>query len=383
MSIKSLIRKLRRTTIIIRVEAMTSREREVIDLTGPSRDPSADPKLAPSPVIAKSQQDRSERESSATLSPTREATPTLSELYANGAEAELPGSSATSKGKGPRRSPSPDTSSRTRSEATSGSSSGIAWAGPSNSSSTSIPQPTSPKRTRSVTPVDTKPRNKAPSPPKRNPDPANVIVIKDEPRDSNVYKFRRPSTPPMLKKEEDSSGSDDEGPNNDNDDPIQISPFKKCRSSPDIDLFAIPIASSFQRSSSPSPPSPGGPFRHPDFPRRPPLKCPTRKHDPVVIEEEPSKTIRNLDRRYFKCRDCPGYGGFICWADTRGIRPDNPRCWCGHAAREDITGDNSRQPDTLWYKCATDTCKYRRYDWDDPLTADEVNRYCGQEVYPM
>lgn len=90
-----------------------------------------------------------------------------------------------------------------------------------------------------------------------------------------------------------------------------------------------------------------------------------------------------MGREYYRCAACPGFGGFICWADGRGIRPDNPRCDCGYAAREDITGGSSKQPDTLWYKCATNACGFRRYDWDDPLAPEEVNARCEREVYRL
>lgn len=90
-----------------------------------------------------------------------------------------------------------------------------------------------------------------------------------------------------------------------------------------------------------------------------------------------------MGREYYRCAACPGFGGFICWADGRGIWPDNPRCDCGYAAREDITGGSSKQPDTLWYKCATNACGFRRYDWDDPLAPEEVNARCEREVYRL
>ncbi|KAI2616519.1 hypothetical protein GGR54DRAFT_641540 [Hypoxylon sp. NC1633] len=377
ISIKNLIRKLRRTTIIIRVEPMASREREVVDLTVPSREPSVSPATETSYTMALSEKDGSERERSRTLSP---------EIQVN-AHVEPPASPAVSKGKGPRRSPSPGVPSRGIPRAAISQSSGIGSTGEgsrsssgsgsgSGSNSTGITQPTTPKRNRSNNSNQSSIKRQTPE----------VIVIKDEPCNDGPVFRRRPATPPSVKKEEEVDSDNDD----DDDDVIQISPFKRCRSTPEIDLFKIPVASPFERSWSPSPPSPSAhrhppagpqPFYHPDFPTRPALRCPNRKRDHVTIESDFSGSIRNQDREYFKCRDCPGFGGFICWADTRGIHPDNPRCWCGHPAREDLTGDSSKQPDTLWYKCATDACKFRRYDWDDPLSPQEVNQFCGRQVY--
>ncbi|KAI2622982.1 hypothetical protein GGS26DRAFT_593832 [Hypomontagnella submonticulosa] len=361
MGIKSLIRKIFRAT----VTAVMCGEREVIDLTVASREPSVE--IIPAPMSAKSAGGRSP---SRTLSPL-----TKSELPATRRQvkiSKLTGGPASYKGKGPRRSPPPVMMSRGKVEEVAGSS---RTATAEARSRTVSERPATPERNGSTTTASSgrssiKKRSTPPSSSRRGLESRSPIVIKEEDdSDSN------PPTP--IKKYEDSDSDHDE---------IEISPAVKRYASPGfgVDLSRIP----FQRSSSPSPMSRAGhpgpaPVYHPDFPTRPPLKCPMRNTAHNVIQIDLSKQIRSLDRQYYKCADCPKYGAFICWADADGVKRDNPRCKCGYPSREDITGDNSQQPDTLWYKCATDACKFRRFDWDDPLTPEQVNQYCGRDVYPM
>ncbi|KAI1107628.1 hypothetical protein F4804DRAFT_105288 [Jackrogersella minutella] len=365
MSIKKLIRKLFRATIIIRVETMTAREHEIIDLTKPSREPSAEPVMASPSATLGADERRSEREISRTLSPSREATPEMDD----GAIQELPGPPAIFKGKGPCRSPSPVTVSTSRVEVEVSEISGGATTATTTEASRST---TSITASSSTTPErESKPASGSPSKRKRYFE-SREAAVKEEPIDYD----NRPSSPvvyPSLIKSED---SDDEG-----DDKFEFSP-KKQRGSPDFDLSPIP----FYRSSTPSPPAP---FHHPEFPDRPALRCPKREQDHQVIEMETSTSSRNLDRLYYRCRDCPGFGSFICWADCRLAWAEGrnrgrwPRCWCGHPAREDITSERATYPDTLWYKCATDACRFRRYNSHDPLTNAEVNRYSGVQVYQL
>ncbi|OTB06572.1 hypothetical protein M426DRAFT_318963 [Hypoxylon sp. CI-4A] len=344
-------------TIIIRVETVSSREREVIDLTVPSRE--ASPTSGPFPPAKYG----SERDASRTLSPERElpADPKTT--------VELPERPTTPVNKESCRSPSPSIVSTSRVE--------VELISPPGgtieaySSTTTISElPTTPKRedrAAAVAGYNSYPQSQR----KRRHNSPEIIIIKDEPREYDS----RPTTP--IKDEYPSSSNIAKANNDDDNDVIEFTP-KKPKGSPETNLSSIPI----YRSFTPSPLPPPGPIHHhPDFPERPALRCPTRKPGHVVIERESSTSTRNLDREYFRCRDCPGYGGFICWADSRGIRPDNPRCRCGHPSREDITGDASQRPDTRWYKCATDACRFRRYDWDDPLSPEEVNRYCGRQVY--
>ncbi|KAI0387346.1 hypothetical protein F5Y04DRAFT_3008 [Hypomontagnella monticulosa] len=352
-------------TITIRVETAMGREREVVDLTVASREQSVE--IIPPPMSDKFGGGRS---------PSRTLSPELPATERQEVISELSGRPASYKGKGSRRSPSPVMLFRGKVEETVGSSRTVTAEA---SSRTVSEHPTTPKRNRSTATASSsrsriKKRSPSPSPApsRRGLQSRTVIVIKDEPvSDSD-------SPPPTPIKKVEDSDSESDG--------IEISPAIKRYASPGfgVDLSVIP----FQRSSSPSPmsragrPGPGpGPGPHPDFPTRPPLKCPKKNPEHKTIETAVSGSIRNLDRTYYKCKDCPNYGAFICWADTKGIFGDNPRCNCGYLSRQDITGESSRQPDTLWYKCATNACGFRRYDWDDPLTAEEVNQYCGQRVY--
>lgn len=210
---------------------------------------------------------------------------------------------------------------------------------------------------------------------------------------------------PVVKKEEPGYISDDEvaawnTPHrrgrgrhihdaDDDDDVIEISPLKRRRSE-DPDFFEIPPPRpppffarrlSRSRSCSPSPLPPPSPVHHPSFPTRPALRCPHRAagHADVVCEAAGSGS-RNRGREYFRCGTCRA---FICWADDVGVQADNPRCECGFPARRDLTGEASLKPDTPWFKCATDACAFRRFDWDDPLSPEEVNVFFGRRVYSL
>ncbi|KAI1209509.1 uncharacterized protein F4807DRAFT_460723 [Annulohypoxylon truncatum] len=382
MSIKTLIRKLFRATIIIRVETMAAKEREVIDLTVPSRETSVQPVSGPKSSSTTLGTDRCERESSRTLS--RETTPApLGELSGEREIQELDGPPAIFKGKEiRRRSPSPAIVSRSRVEvevvSPSRSRTTVAEAG--NSTSVSELSATA-ERGRRPAPTATNgnsSNNNSPTQRKRRYDsPEITVIVKEESGD-----YDAPSSPideyPRFIKADDS----------DDDDKFVISPKKQRGCTPEFDLSPIP----FYRSSTPSPSPLPVPFHHPEYPDRPALCCPKKNPVHRVIEREVSTSGRNLDRLYYKCRDCPGYGSFICWADSRltwaagrtGLTPKDrlwPRCWCGHPAREDVTGEMAKYPNTLWYKCATDACKFRRYDSDDPLSPEEINQYSGNQVY--
>ncbi|RYP89255.1 hypothetical protein DL770_004474 [Monosporascus sp. CRB-9-2] len=206
-------------------------------------------------------------------------------------------------------------------------------------------------------------------------------AVKEEPGEDDDRLVR---TPRWDARNRSSPVKCEEGDDSD-DDVIEISPFKRPRRPRDQEAApALTYLGAFRRrSDSPSPLPPPDPLHHPDFPDRPALKCPRAQRGHADIVCEPSKSRRNEGRQYYWCLACGPGAGFICWADSRGVRPDNPRCDCGHASREDITGLHSRQPDTVWYKCATDACRFRRYEWDDPLTPEEVNAYCGREVYRL
>ncbi|KAI2472133.1 hypothetical protein F4781DRAFT_30497 [Annulohypoxylon bovei var. microspora] len=380
MSIKTLIRKIFRATIIIRVETMAAKEHEIIDLTVPSREPSAQPDQGPksSSTTLGTDRDGFSRESSRTVS--REATPAPEELSGEREIQELPGPPAIFKGKEVRRSPSPAiVSSRVEVEVISPSRSTATVAEASNSTSVSELSATA-ERGRNPAATNNNSNNNSPTPRKRRyHSPEITVIVKKEPGDyDDVPSSPIDEYPRFIKADDD-----------DDDDKFEFSP-KKRRGSSEFDLSPIP----FYRSSTPSPFPLPVPFHHPEFPDRPALRCPNKKRDHKVIESERSTSSRNMDRMYYRCRDCPGFGSFICWADSRltwaagrtGVTPKDglwPRCWCGHAAREDVTGDRASRPNTLWYKCATDACRFRRYDSDDPLTPDEINQYSGKRVYQL
>ncbi|RYP74831.1 hypothetical protein DL771_002752 [Monosporascus sp. 5C6A] len=206
-------------------------------------------------------------------------------------------------------------------------------------------------------------------------------VVKGEPGDDNGGPAR---TPPRDARNRGSPVKYEEDDDSD-DDVVEISPFKRPRGRTDQGAAPVPayLGAFRRRSDSPSPLPRPGPLHHADFPDRPALRCPRAVWGHAGVVCELSKSRRNAGREYYRCFACGPDDGFICWADTRGVHPDNPRCDCGHASREDITGLRSRQPDTVWYKCATDACGFRSYKWDAPLNPEEVNAYCGREVYPL
>ncbi|RYP66602.1 hypothetical protein DL769_006009 [Monosporascus sp. CRB-8-3] len=210
-------------------------------------------------------------------------------------------------------------------------------------------------------------------------------VIKKEPGDDNDGLVRTPRWDAHNRSSPVKCEEDDNSDDNDDDDVVEISPFKRPRGPRGQGSVPAPayLGAFRRRSASPSPLPPPDPLHHPDFPDRPALKCPRARRGHADVVCEASRSRRNAGREYYRCLACGPDDGFICWADGRGVRPDNPRCDCGHASREDITGFRSRQPDTVWYKCATDACGFRRYEWDDPLTPEEVNAYCGREVYRL
>ncbi|KAI0151991.1 hypothetical protein F4776DRAFT_8858 [Hypoxylon sp. NC0597] len=359
------------TTIIIRVETMSTREREVVDLTVPSREPSVESELASSITLIEIEADGRERERSKTLSLPRAVTPDLDDHPAE-ATAELPAPSATLKDKEPCRSPSPAVVSRSRIE--------IEIVGPSrvttrtseaSSSITVTELPTTPERAAAAGNID----NGSLSPRERRlGSPGLRDIVRDEPGD---YDNRPPSPidnyPSILRNEDEDDDEDD--------DELVSSP----KSSPDIDLSLIP-----------SPRPSRAPVYHPDFPDRPALCCPNLIPEHLFVDRKLSKSYRNEGREYFMCAECAdhsGFGGFICWADSRlawaegrnGKYPNQPgwpRCECGEPARENIASDEAwKNPNKLFYKCATNACRFWELDSHDQLSYEEIDMYVRSQVY--
>ncbi|KAI1386894.1 uncharacterized protein F4822DRAFT_431760 [Hypoxylon trugodes] len=363
MSIKSLIRKVFRITI--HIETMAAREHEVIE------------PMAPLSIKAEVEPDGDAHLTSSIPSPPREATP------------ELPGAPAEQSGAEPSRSPSPVVVVKSEVEvevASSGETTVVAEVSSSNTIVSELPA--SPKREPTISPAPVP--SPAPavaainivnsSPRKRRYDELEV-VIKEEPLDDDS----RPPTPSL---DEYPSSHTIIKEDEDEEDEIEFSP-KKQRSSLDIDLSSIPprpalskLQNLRERMQLAKQQQSENSVWHKDFPDRRPLRCPHSKHKPPNIITAVSKTLRSFGRTYYKCDDCGTYNSFICWADSKGIFEDNPRCNCGYPSREDLTGDTSARPNLIWYKCATDFCKFT-YWTTDPLTPEEVNEYCGRINYDV
>jgi hypothetical protein len=70
----------------------------------------------------------------------------------------------------------------------------------------------------------------------------------------------------------------------------------------------------------------------------------------------------NALRPYYVCQPCDT---FFTWADKRGIKPGNPRCWCRVPSREDKVGEDPRgekilRPGTPFWACWQRRCNFFR-----------------------
>jgi hypothetical protein len=74
----------------------------------------------------------------------------------------------------------------------------------------------------------------------------------------------------------------------------------------------------------------------------------------------------NGGRPWYRCSDCHT---FVCFADTRGIHPNNPRCDCPQRplSRAQVVGEGNGQeiPRAVRFKCATGRCWFFKYKEDD------------------
>ena len=92
-------------------------------------------------------------------------------------------------------------------------------------------------------------------------------------------------------------------------------------------------------------------------------RCNTAANLHVV---SPDNWNGNGDRPMYRCDDC---NQFICFADTRGIHPENPRCECSDEplSRAQVAGDTEQQenPRAVYYTCVTKECSFLEYKTDD------------------
>jgi len=100
--------------------------------------------------------------------------------------------------------------------------------------------------------------------------------------------------------------------------------------------------------------------------RRQPPKCwscgATTKQQVVAHENWNG----NAGRSMYRCSECDR---FVCFADTRGIHLDNPRCNCPKQplSRAQVAGDTEKQeiPRAVHYRCAMGMCSFFEYKEDE------------------
>lgn len=138
-------------------------------------------------------------------------------------------------------------------------------------------------------------------------------------------------------------------PDDDDDDGINIlslpvrlrdpSPIKKeedeLSSAAGRGSLLTPPSSPDHLSPSPAPPQPR--YWHPAFPDRA-VRCGRCRQTNTVVRKPASpSSLFNAGRLLFTCAECgcPNnrFGGFICWADKRGVYENNITCDCGLPAR--------------------------------------------------
>ncbi|KAI2783459.1 hypothetical protein F4815DRAFT_351563 [Daldinia loculata] len=351
--------------------AAAARECQVIDPTEPSKESSVtpEPALSPSATLV-SEDDGGTHESSRTVSPSREGTPSP-HVRETEVKSELPERPSESKGKEPCRTHSPVMmSTKVKVEVPDLSGTTVVEA---SSSNTLVQPPTTPKRSRTIAAVDTDDDvDDSESSRKRRMEAASVLT-KYEP----VPEYWDDGPPTPVVKYEDSDLDGEENP-------FFISPDAQRHYDLGLDAAPIPFQRSLAYSSfsgrPQSPPPPGVPFYHPNFPQRRPLRCPNYRPNHLSFELKQSHTLFNPDRWFYVCSDC--YDGFLCWADDRGVHKNNPECHCGYPSRKEMTTERSRNPRVIFYNCATKECGFRDANWDEQLSEREVNEYYGREIYP-
>ncbi|PYI17873.1 hypothetical protein BO99DRAFT_462492 [Aspergillus violaceofuscus CBS 115571] len=104
------------------------------------------------------------------------------------------------------------------------------------------------------------------------------------------------------------------------------------------------------RTTATAPPAP---------PRPRPLPC--CRGNAITSQYTVSETNENgnAGRPYYRCDHC---GSFACFADLRGVHPDNPPCDCEGQlpCRLQVASQNDRRcfPGVLFYTCAVGRCNY-------------------------
>ena len=82
--------------------------------------------------------------------------------------------------------------------------------------------------------------------------------------------------------------------------------------------------------------------------------------------ESPGNWNGNGDRPMYRCDKC---NKFVCFADARGVHPENPRCECPEQplSRAQLTGEteNREIPRAVHYRCAMGMCSFFKYKKDD------------------
>ncbi|KAK8138078.1 hypothetical protein PG984_001458 [Apiospora sp. TS-2023a] len=123
--------------------------------------------------------------------------------------------------------------------------------------------------------------------------------------------------------------------------------------------------------SRPPPPPPR--YWHPAFPDRA-VRCDRcNKTETVCWRPAAQSNFFNAGRPLFACTECEyrnnRYGGFICWADERGVYENNMTCGCRLPARAELT---SKTPSgRLFFNCAMGRCRF--FEWTDEFVTDRAN----------
>ncbi|RAL16625.1 uncharacterized protein BO97DRAFT_309144, partial [Aspergillus homomorphus CBS 101889] len=97
----------------------------------------------------------------------------------------------------------------------------------------------------------------------------------------------------------------------------------------------------------------------PATPRRRPPLCRDCDAPTTLYTVSETNENGNAGRPYYRCDQC---GSFTCFADMRGVHPENPACDCdgNFSCRLQVAGRNDRslRPGALFYTCAVGQCRF-------------------------